>query len=140
MQFVGYHSISLIFYLHISIEIQHQVRKHFIFNHFSHCFVLVHSLRSENENDLLKYLPFRFLICMISAITNPFLYSYFNETFKEALEKVFLSCSPQIHRRIFHQTISNHSEKTTQQTFDKKPTRNCEENFLPQTTNRMNNN
>jgi hypothetical protein len=29
---------------------------------------------------------------MISAITNPFLYSYFNETFKNGLQKIFSSC------------------------------------------------
>jgi hypothetical protein len=29
---------------------------------------------------------------MISAITNPFLYSYFNETFKTGLQRIFSSC------------------------------------------------
>ena len=29
---------------------------------------------------------------MISAITNPFLYSYFNETFKDRLKKFFALC------------------------------------------------
>ncbi len=49
-------------------------------------------------NDLSKYLPLRFLICMISAITNPFLYGYFNETFKDGLEKIFSSCCPNMIR------------------------------------------
>lgn len=35
---------------------------------------------------------------MISAITNPFLYGYFNETFKDGLEKIFSSCCPQMIR------------------------------------------
>lgn len=29
---------------------------------------------------------------MISAIANPFLYGYFNETFKDGLEKIFSLC------------------------------------------------
>jgi hypothetical protein len=37
---------------------------------------------------------------MISAITNPFLYSYFNETFKNGLTKIFSSCCPQINRDV----------------------------------------
>lgn len=35
---------------------------------------------------------------MISAITNPFLYGYFNETFKDGLQKIFSSCCPQMIR------------------------------------------
>jgi hypothetical protein len=46
----------------------------------------------EKSNELSKYVPLRFLICMISAITNPFLYSYFNETFKTGLQRIFSSC------------------------------------------------
>jgi hypothetical protein len=35
---------------------------------------------------------------MISAIANPFLYGYFNETFKDGLEKIFSLCCPQMMR------------------------------------------
>jgi hypothetical protein len=35
---------------------------------------------------------------MISAITNPFLYGYFNETFKDGLEKIFSLCCPHMMR------------------------------------------
>jgi hypothetical protein len=35
---------------------------------------------------------------MISAMTNPFLYSYFNETFKNGLQKIFSSCCLQMNR------------------------------------------
>jgi hypothetical protein len=35
---------------------------------------------------------------MISAITNPFLYGYFNETFKDGLEKIVSLCCPQMIR------------------------------------------
>jgi len=35
---------------------------------------------------------------MISAIINPFLYGYFNETFKDGLEKIFSSCCPHMIR------------------------------------------
>ena len=55
-----------------------------------------HFINKENVDELSKYLPLRFLICMISAITNPFLYSYFNETFKNGLKKIFSLCCPQI--------------------------------------------
>ena len=41
------------------------------------------------SDGLSKYFPLRFLICMISAITNPFLYGYFNETIKSGLETIF---------------------------------------------------
>ena len=37
---------------------------------------------------------------MISAIANPFLYGYFNETFKDGLEKIFLLCCPNMNRNI----------------------------------------
>jgi hypothetical protein len=37
---------------------------------------------------------------MISAITNPFLYGYFNETFKDGLGKIFLLCCPQMNRNV----------------------------------------
>ena len=49
-------------------------------------------------NDPSKYLPLRFLVCMISAITNPFLYGYFNETFKDGLERIFSLCCPHMIR------------------------------------------
>ncbi|CAF1094209.1 unnamed protein product [Adineta ricciae] len=51
-------------------------------------------------NDLLKYLPLRFLICMISAITNPFVYGYFNETFKDGLERIVSLFCPRFNRNI----------------------------------------
>jgi hypothetical protein len=35
---------------------------------------------------------------MISAIANPFLYGYFNETFKDGLQKIFSLCCPQMMR------------------------------------------
>jgi len=35
---------------------------------------------------------------MISAITNPFLYGYFNETFNDGLERIVLLCCPQMIR------------------------------------------
>lgn len=38
---------------------------------------------------------------MISAIANPFLYGYFNETFKDGLEKIFAICCR--HRTNIHQ-------------------------------------
>jgi len=57
-------------------------------------------MREEKVNDLSKYLPLRFLICMISAISNPFLYSYFNETFKDGLKRIFSFCCPQTNRVI----------------------------------------
>lgn len=37
---------------------------------------------------------------MISAITNPFLYSCFNETFKDGLHRLFSSCCPRMNREI----------------------------------------
>lgn len=37
---------------------------------------------------------------MISAIANPFLYGYFNETFRDGLEKIFSLCCPQLNREI----------------------------------------
>ena len=80
---------------------------------------LVQSRSNENVNGLAIYLPLRFLLCMISAISNPFLYSYFNETFKEGLTRLLSSCSPRIHRRnvnrvSFHQNqpISLSTKKT----------------------------
>jgi hypothetical protein len=57
-----------------------------------------YSLPGEKVNDLSKYLPLRFLVCMISAIANPFLYGYFNETFKDGLQKIFSLCCPQMMR------------------------------------------
>jgi hypothetical protein len=46
---------------------------------------------------------------MISAITNPFLYSYFNETFKNGLERIFSSCCLQMNREI-NQISSDQTE------------------------------
>ncbi|CAF1366724.1 unnamed protein product [Rotaria sordida] len=60
----------------------------------------VHTPHEEKVNELSKYLPLRFLICMISAITNPFLYGYFNETFKDGLEKIFSFCCRHMNRGI----------------------------------------
>jgi hypothetical protein len=37
---------------------------------------------------------------MISAIANPFLYGYFNETVKDGLGKIFLLCCPNMNRNI----------------------------------------
>ncbi|CAF2831853.1 unnamed protein product [Rotaria sp. Silwood2] len=69
----------------------------------------VHSFPDQKSNELSKYLPLRFLICMISAMTNPFLYSYFNETFKDGLQKFFSLCCPRMNREIkqvsFNQTL-----------------------------------
>ncbi|CAF0758969.1 unnamed protein product [Adineta steineri] len=59
-----------------------------------------HTPSREQVNDLSKYLPLRFLICMISAIANPFLYGYYNETFKDGLEKIFSICCPHLNRDI----------------------------------------
>ncbi|CAM4847971.1 unnamed protein product [Rotaria magnacalcarata] len=53
----------------------------------------------KQANELSKYLPLRFLICMISAITNPFLYGYFNETFKDGLGKIFSLCCQHMSRQ-----------------------------------------
>jgi hypothetical protein len=58
---------------------------------------LGHEIRRQRRNNVL---PLRFLICMISAMTNPFLYSYFNETFKNGLQKIFSSCCSQMNREI----------------------------------------
>ncbi|CAF1018968.1 unnamed protein product [Rotaria sp. Silwood1] len=58
------------------------------------------SSHEEKVNELSKYLPLRFLICMISAIANPFLYGYFNETFKDGLEKIFSLCCRHMNRRL----------------------------------------
>ncbi len=63
----------------------------------------------DKSHQLSKYLPLRFLICMISAITNPFLYSYFNETFKNGLERIFSSCCLQMNREI-NQISSDQTE------------------------------
>ncbi|CAF3336744.1 unnamed protein product, partial [Rotaria sp. Silwood2] len=42
-------------------------------------------------------------------MTNPFLYSYFNETFKDGLQKFFSLCCPRMNREIkqvsFNQTV-----------------------------------
>jgi hypothetical protein len=57
-------------------------------------------MREEKVDELSKYLPLRFLICMISAISNPFLYSYFNETFKDGLKRIFSFCCPPMNRGI----------------------------------------
>ena len=66
-------------------------------------------------DELSKYLPLRFLICMISAIGNPFLYGYFNETFKDGLEKIFSLCCPEINRETnqisFDQTTCSLNKK-----------------------------
>ncbi|UJR29996.1 hypothetical protein I4U23_017543 [Adineta vaga] len=59
-----------------------------------------HTSSTGQTNDLSIYLPLRFLICMISAITNPFFYGYFNETFKDGLEKIFSLCCPRINPNI----------------------------------------
>ncbi|CAF0799241.1 unnamed protein product [Adineta steineri] len=59
-----------------------------------------HSKPGEEFNELSKYLPLRFLICMISAISNPFLYSYFNETFKDGLTRICCLCCPNLNRRL----------------------------------------
>lgn len=53
----------------------------------------------DNVNKLSQYLPLRFLICMISAISNPFLYGYYNETFKNGLEKIYSYLCPQKQRK-----------------------------------------
>lgn len=45
---------------------------------------------------------------MISAVTNPFLYGYFNETFKNGLKKFFSFCYPQINIEI-HEIPSDQS-------------------------------
>ena len=57
-------------------------------------------VRGEEKSELSNYLPLRFLICMISAISNPFLYSYFDETFKDGLHRIFLLFCPRIHRTV----------------------------------------
>ena len=79
----------------------------------------------DNSNDTSKYLPFRFLICMISAISNPFLYSYFNETFKDGLQRIYASLRPQIPERILNrislrETRSNTNDKNIRKSFQKR--------------------
>ena len=66
------------------------------------------SYRPGSLNDFSTYLPFRFLICMISAISNPFLYSYFNETFKDGFEKIFKWFSPRLAQALFHRLSLHH--------------------------------
>ncbi len=51
---------------------------------------------------------------MISAITNPFLYSYFNETFKNGLERIYSSCCLQMNREV-NQISFNQTEYSVNQ-------------------------
>lgn len=71
-------------------------------NSFLFVFLLDKSLSmfGEKTDELSKYLPLRFLICMISAISNPFLYCYFNESFDNVFQKIF-SCSSSIDKKSF---------------------------------------
>lgn len=78
------------------------------------------SIVESEASELSKYVPLRFLICMISAISNPFLYSYFNETFKNGLERVFSLCCLSINREtdqiLFSQTdypLNTHKKSKT---------------------------
>ncbi|CAF2151771.1 unnamed protein product [Rotaria magnacalcarata] len=66
----------------------------------------IQSSPERTSNELSKYLPLRFLICMISAISNPFLYSYFNETFKHGIRKLCSLCCPQMNIEIRQSTIN----------------------------------
>lgn len=97
MQLVGYHSIFPTHFLSIRINIK------IVLVEFLECFLFknekifsfvetLHSNSEDKSGGLSKYLPLRFLVCMISAIANPFLYGYFNETFKDGLEKIFSIC------------------------------------------------
>ncbi|UJR16493.1 hypothetical protein I4U23_003395 [Adineta vaga] len=74
----------------------------------------IHSKRDE----LSKYLPLRFLICMISAISNPFLYSYFNETFKDGLKRILSICYPHFHRTIDRKSIDQTEYSRTNDVFN----------------------
>ena len=116
MRLVGYRLTFPIFYLHMLIDFAQQVIKEkFPKKHYFCCPVFLdklHPIREEKVNELSKYLPLRFLICMISAISNPFLYSYFNETFKDGLKRIFSLCCPQINREINQIDYSTNKMKT----------------------------
>ncbi|CAF1166713.1 unnamed protein product [Rotaria sordida] len=90
----------------------------------------IHSLSDQKSNELSKYFPLRFLICMISAITNPFLYSYFNETFKDGLQKLFSSCCPRMNREINQISFDTTICSTNQINLDKISLHNRQSNLL----------
>jgi hypothetical protein len=56
---------------------------------------------------------------MISAITNPFLYGYFNETFKDGLERIFSLCCPNMNRDINEIYFNTTDIPSLQLTFKK---------------------
>lgn len=62
----------------------------------------------DKSDEWSKYLPLRFLICMISAISNPFLYCYFNESFEIVFQKIF-RCSSRTDRRVEQKSMEQHS-------------------------------
>lgn len=66
------------------------------------------SFLEDKSDELSKYLPLRFLICMISAISNPFLYCYFNESFDNVFQKIF-TCFSSSNERVDHKPIEQHS-------------------------------
>ncbi|CAF0987115.1 unnamed protein product [Adineta ricciae] len=71
----------------------------------------------STRDQLSKYLPLRFLICMISAISNPFLYSYFNETFKDGLKRIFSFCYPRLNQGLIRKSIDQTDYSRTRETF-----------------------
>ncbi|CAF3459015.1 unnamed protein product [Rotaria socialis] len=73
----------------------------------------------RTSNELSKYLPLRFLICMISAMSNPFLYSYFNETFKHGIRKLCSLCCPQMNIEIRQITIDQSTNSAHRIKLDK---------------------
>lgn len=72
----------------------------------------------STRDQLSKYLPLRFLICMISAISNPFLYSYFNETFKDGLKRIFSLCYPPLKQSLIRKSIDQTDYSRTRETFN----------------------
>lgn len=75
----------------------------------------------ERVSRLSKYLPLRFLICMISAISNPFLYGLFNETFKDGLQKIVSRVRPRVDRTT-HVTDLEPTDCPSIQLKQKRPT------------------
>lgn len=88
------------------------------FCRFLSFFVLI-----DKVNKLSQYLPLRFLICMISAISNPFLYGYYNETFKNGLEKIFSYFCPRKQMKNKKKKDLDQTESLSMELTSKKPTK-----------------
>lgn len=67
---------------------------------------------------------------MISAISNPFLYGYFNETLKDGVRRIFSLCCPRLNRGVNQISFDQSDYFTTKI----KAERNSVNNILPSET------